>query len=479
MDKPCSHHAFGRAFSRKLTFISIACGFLLIGPRPGPGELRAAAGGEKSGAVSLTWVGYYNPANNYISANAQLHFPTPTDQRCIWLTEGLQMNSARSGAVPVMDLNHNSGQYLLQGQYASDLEINYSGRLKPADNPASVIQDAEDAASEVPLDQFRFLSYIRDYYPHAGMDFGNIVLNITVPNGWNCLGSGTLLSQRTQPSLTTYAFDNAGGKGMSLVFGHFSQIGTLAGPLPVRLHGWEYFNYEWYFPRRDMERILAFYYERFGPLDVAELNILFRRASRFGGKSYCGLIVLDVDAAWTSFSVLTRKQIRSDSPLSFFDAKIDVLSHEMAHQWWGGLISWKTPLENWITEGLATYSSLISLRAWQGEKKYRAALGKLRRQVKGCADLGAPADGYKLLLLGCDPKVYQALVYGKPALMLAALADKIGETELCARLKAILGDCRKRSLDTDEFLSRLSGGDVLLRACLENWIRAKGLPAAV
>ncbi len=477
MDKSCSHKTFGRAFSRKWTFFSIACGLLLIGPRPGPGELCAAAGNDKSGTDSLIWVGYFDPASNYISANAKLHFAKPTDLQRIWLGAGLEMNSVRSGTAQVTDLNRDPAPYRPQGQAADDLEISYSGRLKPAENPVPGFPEPEEMQSEIQLDNFRFLSYIRDFYPHAGMDFGSIVLDITIPQGWNCLGSGTLRSQRIQPTLTTFVFDNAGAKGMSLVFGRFNQIGRLDAVIPVRLHGWEYFNYEWYFPPRDLARIIAFYHERFGPLAVEELNILFRRSTRFGGKSYCGLIVLDVDASWTSFSLQTRKNIRSDSPLSMFDAKIDVLSHEIAHQWWGGLVSWKTPLENWITEGLATYSSLISLRAWRGEKKFRSIVGRLRRRVKGCADLGAPADGFKLLQLHRDPKVYQALVYGKPALMLAALADKIGETELCARLKAILHDCRMRSLDTDEFLRRLSCGDESLQSWLEKWIRGTGLPA--
>ena len=246
--------------------------------------------------------------------------------------------------------------------------------------------------------------------------------------------------------------------------------------IPVRLHGWPLFNYNWYFPKADIERILAFYNERFGPLDIPELNILFKRGDHFGGVSYYGLIVLDVDAAWTSFSIRTRKSIRSDSPLSLFDAKVDVLSHEIAHQWWGGLISWKSPMENWITEGLATYSGMISLRAWKGEKVYRRIVGKLRRKVTPYADKGAPADGYKLLLFNRDPKAYQALVYGKPALMLAALADKIGEKELCRRLRGILRDRSKKSVDTEDFLRHLSAGDEGLHAILKKWICGRGLP---
>ena len=476
MGKTYCHYSLCRLFSRVSISFSVMLGLFAICAFPGFAADPNQADGTKSRQNSLTWVGYYDPALNYLSAKALLRFESPMIERRLWLDEGLQLNTVNSGAVAVVDLNRNSGQFLLQGQNTDELEITYNGRLAPAGKPESLSSETIVTNSEIQLDSFRFLSCIKNFYPHTGMDFGSILLNISVPKEWNCLGSGILRSVRLQPELSTYVFDNGGAKGMSLVFGRFSQIGLIDAVIPVRLHGWPLFNYNWYFPKADITRILTFYHERFGPLDVPELNILFRRGRHFAGVSYCGLIVLDVDASWTSFSIHTRKNIRSDSPLAMFDAKIDVLSHEIAHQWWGGLISWKTPVENWITEGLATYSSLISLRAWRGEKEYQRIINRLRRQVKDYADLGAPVDGFQLLLSDRNPKVYQALVYGKPALMLAALADKIGEMELCRRLRIILNDRRKNSVDTADFLRLLSGGDEQLQTLLKKWIYDRGLP---
>jgi hypothetical protein len=96
--------------------------------------------------------------------------------------------------------------------------------------------------------------------------------------------------------------------------------------------------------------------------------------------------------------------------------------------------------------------------------------------VKKYAKLGVPADGFKLKLLNRDLKIYQALVYVKPALMLAAMADTIGEGELCRRLRGILKERRCRNLDTAEFLDVLSGGDENLHARLKEWICSRGLP---
>jgi len=154
----------------------------------------------------------------------------------------------------------------------------------------------------------------------------------------------------------------------------------------------------------------------------------------------------------------------------------DLMSHEVSHQWWGGIISWETVSDNWITEGLATYSSLLFLKKSRGEKAFAGVVRRLRNDVKRYAWLGAPTDGSKLKLLQRNVNAYQALVYAKPALMLTALAAAIGEDELCRRLRSLLTARRGRNVGTAEFLARLSAGDEKMRLRLEEWICSRGLP---
>jgi len=99
--------------------------------------------------------------------------------------------------------------------------------------------------------------------------------------------------------------------------------------------------------------------------------------------------------------------------------------------------------------------------------------------VKKYGMKGASADGFKLKLLNRDLRVYQTLVYVKPALMLAELADAIGEGELCRRLQGILKDRRCCNVDTEDFLRLLSAGDAGQQARLAEWIRGRGLPESL
>ena len=165
-----------------------------------------------------------------------------------------------------------------------------------------------------------------------------------------------------------------------------------------------------------------------------------------------------------AFSPGTAANPGATSLLALDNAWNDLMAHELAHQWWGGLVSWETVSDNWITEGLATYSSLLFLKECRGEKAFARVLRRFRNDVKRYAGLGVPADGSKLKLLHRDIRIYQALVYAKPALMLAALADTIGEAELCGRLRGFLAERRGRNVGTAEFLARLSAGDERLAA---------------
>lgn len=450
-----------------LVFLNSLFGLAADAGRPGPAsdELR-----------SLSIDGYFDPERNFLKATAKLNFALPVGERRLWLAEELDLKSVSSGTQPAVSFQRDSGQFLVLGPGEKDLELSYSGLLGPHTNPFDSMGVERSSGARTPIDDYRFLSYIKDFYPNPGIDFTPLNMKFSVPSGWNCLGSGRLRSVQSEPATSTFQFDNSEAKGMALVCGRFTQVGFVDGAIPLKLHGGPGFRYECYFSAADMAGVISFFKERFGALHAPELNVLFRRGSSFGGVSYNGLIVLNVDESWASRPAKSRNEQRRGSPLSLIDPKFDLLAHEMAHQWWGGLISWKAAADNWITEGMATYSTLLLLRQRRGDKAYRKTLSHLRRWVKKYGMKGASADGFKLKLLNRDLRVYQTLVYVKPALMLAELADAIGEGELCRRLQGILKDRRCCNVDTEDFLRLLSAGDAGQQARLAEWIRGRGLP---
>jgi hypothetical protein len=425
---------------------------------------------------SLAMDAFFAPARNFLDASVRLRFADPAPERCLFLAEGLEVNSVRSGAKTLLSFKQDSGLVFVQGSGEMELELRYSGRPVHDQDPidASARQDIPEMT--VTMDDCYFLSYLQDFYPHPKLDFIPLQMNIRIPNEWNCLGSGALLGVEPESAFRTYRFEHAQAKGVTLVVGHFQQVGLVEGATPIRIHSWPTCDYKGYFTDANLARALSFLVEHFGNLDLAELNVLFRSGRNFSGISYNGLIVLNVEEASSRSSANAAKKTQAESVFSIIDAKTDLLIHEMAHQWWGGMVSWKTSADNCITEGLATFSTLLYLRESRGEKAYRKTLKRLNQQVKRYADLGVPAQGVSLKLMNRERSVYQALVYVKPALMLAVLADRLGEKELLFRLRAILAQQRGCNLDTAEFLRRLSADDRELNMLLNQWLFKKGLP---
>lgn len=449
--------------------------FILCALGAGASDL-VQTGLENSRLRSLTMDAFFDPARNFLDAAVRLHFADPAPERCLFLAEGLEVNSVCSGSKTKLSFKQDSGLVFVQGSGEMELELRYSGRLVRVQDPIDASASQDIPEMPIMADDCYFLSYLQDFYPHPKLDFIPLQMNIRIPNEWNCLGSGTLIGVEPESASNTYRFENAQAKGLTFVVGRFQQVGLVGGAIPIRLHGWPACNYKDYFTDANMAQALSFLIEHFGPLDLPELNVLFRSGRCFSGTSYTGLIVLNLEEPSSRFLAAAAKKTQSESMFSIIDAKTDLLIHELAHQWWGGLVSWKTSADNCITEGLATFSTLLYLRESQGEKAYRNALKRLNQQVKRYADLGVPAQGVSLKLMNRGSAVYQALVYVKPALMLAALADRLGEKELLFRLRAILAKRRGCNLDTAEFLSQLSAGDRELSMFLGLWLFKKGLP---
>ncbi|WP_441287532.1 M1 family metallopeptidase [Sorangium sp. KYC3313] len=108
-----------------------------------------------------------------------------------------------------------------------------------------------------------------------------------------------------------------------------------------------------------------------------------------------------------------------------------VTVHELAHQWFYGLVATNEHRYPFLDEGLTTYAEADALRARYGDGSWARLLGleiDLRAQYRADAlrsghngAVAQPAAGF------VDGKDYLGLVYGRPAVLLATLAGVYGE----------------------------------------------------
>ncbi|MGH7732132.1 MAG: M1 family metallopeptidase, partial [Gemmatimonadales bacterium] len=92
-------------------------------------------------------------------------------------------------------------------------------------------------------------------------------------------------------------------------------------------------------------------------------------------------------------------------------------AHEVSHQWWGIGVDYKSYRDQWLSEGLATFSGLWFVQVgFHDPKLYFDYLDQYRDDIVSVADAGPVAIGYRTST-DKHPSGYQTLIYEKGAWM--------------------------------------------------------------
>ncbi len=111
-----------------------------------------------------------------------------------------------------------------------------------------------------------------------------------------------------------------------------------------------------------------------------------------------------------------------------------VLVHETAHQWWGDLVLWKTYHDQWLSEGLANYASLLVLEQ-QNPTAFRQVLERYRRDLASknkdgerLRDAGPVTLGQRLVS-SHFPEGYEAISYERGTWLFHMLRSMMRDSE--------------------------------------------------
>jgi aminopeptidase N len=171
-----------------------------------------------------------------------------------------------------------------------------------------------------------------------------------------------------------------------------------------------------------------------------------------------------------SFSLIGQSELdrERDDPSSAW-----IIAHEMAHQWWGNLVTCATWQDFWLNEGMATFM----VAAWKehsaGDAAYRQELDVARRRVEQVRELGFDKplawDGEYPSL-----RARRAVQYSKGALFLAHLRETIGEVAFWNGLRRFTRQHARKTVTSKDFqnaMERSSGRD--LSATFAEWVYGK------
>jgi aminopeptidase N len=152
----------------------------------------------------------------------------------------------------------------------------------------------------------------------------------------------------------------------------------------------------------------------------------------------------------TSATAMSQRVMVDERNEPEFSA-IGIVSHELAHQWWGDLITLRSWAHTWLNESFGTYSDYLYYRYDRGDDEGAVNLqGKLNaylREAKTRYVRPIVSDRYDQ-----PADMFDSHTYPKGALVLHMLRQQLGDAAFFDTLKQFLHRYAFDAVDTGDFI---------------------------
>lgn len=272
----------------------------------------------------------------------------------------------------------------------------------------------------------------------------------TVEKGNEVLSNGRLLSRLDNADNTTtfhWRQENPHPSYLvTLVAGKFDVTQEKAGDIPLL----------YYVPKGAKGDVA----KTFGR--TREMMEFFQRrfGTRYPWEKYAQVVVEQFTSGGmenTSATTLNDRVLVDERSLLDYDPD-GLIAHELAHQWWGDLVTCRDWAHLWLNEGFASFSEVIWAEHHQGMEKARYdLLRKMRSALEG--------DNRPIVdrRYGDPRDMFDNRAYPKGAWMLQMLRAKLGEETFWRAVRAWAERYRFKSAETADFrrvLEETSGLDL-------------------
>lgn len=221
--------------------------------------------------------------------------------------------------------------------------------------------------------------------------------------------------------------------------------------------------------------------QQFGPPPLNTLSV--SPIPGFFGQGFPGLLYLSTVVYLEEFD--RPAAMRTPSQSTFYS---EILStHEVAHQWWGNLVTTGSYRDDWLMEALANYSAWLVLE----KKKGARALDDLLQQA--VAHLRMERDGKPLEAAGpltwgtrlqsaVPPDPWRPIIYEKGAWVMHMLRRRMGDDAFMKMLAALASRYAYKPVTTEQFRELAAGfspkgaPDPHLDNFFEHWVYGTGIP---
>ncbi len=440
----------------------------------------------------------FNPKMNYLSGKASIEISSK-----IGRLDSIKLNlNSQLQVLRIFDEEKNElfyaqdklrkflYVYLVQHPSHQDsyrIEIFYRGRLRLPEQTTDVIAQTQIIGERIEVPQ-RYRTYLFSqlayWYPApSDTDYFEARLKIIIPPEYSCVATGELreygrleeverVEEIEKVGNSVYVFETLYPvKYLAFIVGKFFKVIEASESSPVDI----FVSSNWGFQEEEVlekaKDILDFYQDRFGPNPYGKLSIVQRYWTQSGGHSPPSFIILNEFPRLTS----GRKYRERESPVNLSRWDEYYLAHEIAHQWWGQGVTWASYHDQWLSEGLAQFSTILYIREKKGEGIFSHILRKFNSWTKKKSNWGPITLGSRLS--HSDFEAFQSIVYNKTALVLNMLMEILGEEVFFRGLKKFFHDHKYSAVRTRDFINtmeRISGKD--LNLFFDGWFNSHLLP---
>jgi aminopeptidase N len=292
---------------------------------------------------------------------------------------------------------------------------------------------------------------------------------ITVPERFTVLSNGKLVSEKHDAKRARRTFHWRQDEPhpaylVSIVIGEFEEIRARNGKLPVTYHTYKG-------TASDARRL-------FGrtPEMIRHFSKLFGYPYPY--PKYAQVVVDDF-----IFGAMENTSITTCTDRCLHDARTeldfnyhDIVAHELAHQWWGDLLTPKSWEHTWLKESFATFSEALWLEHAEGKDEARFSVIQDQNIY-----LIEDRDRYRRPIVydhyDFPVEVYDRHAYQKGGIVLGMLRYVLGDDDFFRTLRYYARKHEWQSVETNDFkvaLEEVTGQN--LDWFFDEWLYGRGYP---
>ena len=287
-------------------------------------------------------------------------------------------------------------------------------------------------------------------------------MDITFDKTYSVIANGKLRDTEETDSLKTWFFDMEHPMSsylLAFAIGQYDlQEAVSANNIPLKMY---------YYPQDTLEVEPTYRYtKRIFDFMVSEIGVAYP------WQNYKQVPVRDFLYAGmeNTGTTIFSDGLMIDS-VAFVDRNyVNVNAHELAHQWFGDMVTEVDGHHHWLQEGFATYYALLAEREIFGDEYF---YWKLYDSAKELQRLSSDGKGEALI----DPKASSLTFYDKGAWALVMLKGLVGEAAFKSGVRNYLRKYQFKNVTITDFLAQMeqeSGKD--LSDFKRTWLEGTAFP---